>query len=62
MVVVSQARTTILRRSLSTDELYGLLTLMPAKESIESLVSLKLSHRSSFALDMKFAAVGLASK
>ena len=35
---------------------------MPARESIESLVSLKLSHRSSLALDMKLVAVGLASR
>ena len=38
------------------------LTVMPARESIESLVSLKLSQSSSFALDMKLAVVGLASK
>jgi hypothetical protein len=35
---------------------------MPAKELIESLVSVKLSHRSAFALVMKLEAVGLASK
>jgi hypothetical protein len=35
---------------------------MPAKELIESLVSVKLLHRSVFAVDMKLEAVGLASK
>jgi hypothetical protein len=35
---------------------------MPAKELIESLVSVKLLHRSVFAFDMKLEAVGLASK
>ena len=51
-----------MKRGLSTRQLGKSLTVMPARESIESLVSLKLSHRSAFALDMKLAADGLASK
>jgi hypothetical protein len=35
---------------------------MPARELIESLVSLNLSHKRSFALEIKLDAVGLASK
>jgi hypothetical protein len=35
---------------------------MPANELIESLVSVKSSHSSAFALDIKLVAVGLASK
>ena len=52
----------LVQRLLDTSVAKTSLTGMPARELIESLVSLNLSHKRSFALEIKLDAVGLASK